>query len=166
MESASELSAFFDDLERRALALARPGEEPHFGATEKEIWEIERNAGRPLPVAYRMFLDRMGGGGNALFLGSDYTPKWVAGPDTWKHAEQLLKESCADYELPCSAFVFLMHQGYIFYWFDLADGDDPPVFSYAEHVPQPRSIDGSLSAFLAGWAEDVEASVADLRDGS
>ena len=50
--------------------------------------------------------------------------------------------------MPDDAFVFSMHQGYIFEYFRLKDGDDPPVHSFLETEPDARIISGSFSEYL------------------
>jgi hypothetical protein len=55
--------------------------------------------------------------------------------DLREWAIDLLEESGEPFSLPDNAIVFLMHQGYQFFFFH-ADGinDDPPVYYYFENL--------------------------------
>jgi hypothetical protein len=99
-----------------------------------EVEELERNAGLPLPAAYRAYLLIAGRQPPSAWVGTDCTVSHL--PELRGWAEDLLREG-GQPSLPPDAFVFLMHQGYQFMYF-LADGcsDDPPVFYYLEGEPQ------------------------------
>ncbi|MBH8566157.1 hypothetical protein I8748_29045 [Nostoc sp. CENA67] len=68
--------------------------------------------------------------------------------------------------LPEDAFVFLMHQGYMFWFLITSEGDDPPVYGYEEGAaPIPytsvpfKKLSSSFSKFLVELLEQ-EAEVA------
>ena len=58
-----------------------------------------------------------------------------------KWAEELLQEN--GLTLPDNAYVFNMHQGYVFNFFILTEGDDPPIYNYCEG----KSITQTFSTF-------------------
>lgn len=63
-----------------------------------------------------------------FFQGSDYY-----NPDKLKKwAEALLQDDCFPVPLPDDAYVFVMHQGYEFYFVKLSEGGNPPVYYYLE----------------------------------
>lgn len=98
-------------------------------ATVDEVAELERSAGL-LPASYKAYLLVAGREPPSAWVGSDCTLRHL--PGLREGAEELLREN-GQPALPARAFVFLMHQGYQFFYFD-ADGenDDPPVFYYFE----------------------------------
>lgn len=49
-----------------------------------------------------------------------------------KSANELLEENGFAYRLKENDFVFWMHGGYMFYFFNTNEGDDPPVYYYSE----------------------------------
>jgi hypothetical protein len=102
-------------------------------ATDGEIAEFERSAGA-LPVAYKAYLLIAGREPPSAWVGSDCTLRHL--PSLREGAEELLRDN-GQPPLPARAFVFLMHQGYQFFYFE-ADGknDDPPVFYYLEGEPK------------------------------
>jgi hypothetical protein len=93
------------------------------GATEKEVSELESMYGVRLPPDYREFLLHAGWGADGLWVGSDY---WLVRlPSLHDSAVELMAD--AGLEMPKGAFVFLMHQGYQFFYL-LPDG----VYYYLE----------------------------------
>ncbi len=98
-----------------------------------EVDELERVLSVHLPAAYKAYLRIAGRFMQAAWVGSDCTIGLL--PRLQKWGANLLHE-CDQPPLPPQAFVFLMHQGYQFFYF-LVDGrgDDPPVFFYEEGEP-------------------------------
>lgn len=99
-----------------------------------EVNRLEQECGLPLPAAYRAYLLIAGHEPPAAWVGSDCAARHL--PTLRNAAGQLLRES-GQPPLPPGAFVFLMHQGYQFFFF-VADGhtDDPPVYHYLEREPE------------------------------
>lgn len=81
-----------------------------------------------LPSAYVEFM-RYAGSGN-FWIGSDCSFDDVPKLREW--ADELLEENSFPCKLKEDDFVFWMHQGYMFYFFNLSEGDDPPVYYYSE----------------------------------
>ncbi len=105
--------------------------------TENEVRILERQLGFSLPGAYRKFLLWMGHGAGILLRGSDCFYQHLPPLRTW--AEELLEENNFPEPLPEDAFVFYMHQGYLFYFVRVGEGDDPPVYFYSEAM-DPRAF--------------------------
>lgn len=99
-----------------------------------DIERLQSTMGVQLPAAYKAYLRIAGNEPPSAWIGSDCTVRHL--PDLRAGSERLLRE-CGQPPLPVDAFVFLMHQGYQFFYF-VADGssDDPPVFYYFEGEPE------------------------------
>jgi hypothetical protein len=95
---------------------------------------LEKHHGLRLPPAYRAYLLIAGSGPPPELVGSDCHGDYLFKLREW--GQELLKESGNPFELPTDAVVFLMHQGYQFFYFH-ADGlaEDPAVFYYFENWP-------------------------------
>lgn len=127
------------------------------GCKDEEIEQMMHIQNKPLPKAYLNFLKYFGND-NRLLGGSDYQPKWffedgINGNAQLHYAIELLEENNnTDVKLTDNDFVFMMHQGYIFYVIKLDEGDNPPVYYYAEDVEPPQTellkISESFSEFL------------------
>ncbi len=81
-----------------------------------------------LPSAYVDFMRYAGDG--SYWIGSDCSFDDVPKLREW--ADELLEENSFPCKLKEDDFVFWMHQGYMFYFFNLSEGDDPPVYYYSE----------------------------------
>jgi hypothetical protein len=116
-------------------------------ATPQEVLALERQFGVMFPAAYKAFLLILGRDGGTDFVGSDCTVRHLT--KLREEAQELLRSSGSQFELPEDAFVFLMHQGYSFAYFQ-ADGktEDPAVFSYLEGDPRPVQMAETFSAWL------------------
>lgn len=129
---------------------------------DSQIYSIERRCNISLPQSYKEFL-RWGGvsaGGfrrdsNCFY---EYSSQFL---EMREIAEELLIEDDFVDLLPEDAFVFDMHQGYIFWFFKTLDGDDPPVYGYQQgcapisHTKIPfKMISSSFSEFLLKSLEE------------
>ncbi|HYE20020.1 MAG TPA: SMI1/KNR4 family protein [Tepidisphaeraceae bacterium] len=105
-------------------------------ATGAEVRELERAAGVRLPDSYKAYLLIAGRRPPGAWVGSDCALGQLA--PLRAGADALLRENGRP-PLPAGAFVFLMHQGYQFFYFatddDAAAPDDPPVWYYLEAEP-------------------------------
>jgi len=95
-----------------------------------EVLHICQDLNLNLPKSYVDFLLDMGHGAGSFLKGSDCFYDDLINIQKWARA--LLIENNFPLPLPDKAFVFLMHQGYQFSFMDLAEGYDPPVYSYCE----------------------------------
>lgn len=102
------------------------------GMSEVEIERLEKHLGLPIPRTYHAYLAIAGLSPPPELIGSDCHGHYLYDLREW--AIDLLKESGEPFSLPDNAIVFLMHQGYQFFFFH-ADGinDDPPVYYYFEN---------------------------------
>jgi hypothetical protein len=116
-------------------------------ATPEEVEALERQQGKKLPSAYKAFLFILGRDGGADFIGSDCTISHL--PELRGKAEDLLRDCGSQHTLPEKAFVYLMHQGYSFFYF-VADqvSEDPPVYAYLEGDPAPVKKAESFTGWL------------------
>jgi hypothetical protein len=117
-----------------------------------DVVRVQKVAGTSLPAAYQAYL---------LIAGREPPTAWVGSACTIEDlpklsgcAEHLLAENRQP-PLPRQAFVFIMHQGYQFFYF-IADGssDDPPVYYYLEGEPEVVRRFERLSDLLAVVAHD------------
>jgi hypothetical protein len=120
-----------------------------------DVAQVEMDAGKPLPAAYKAYLFIAGREPPTAWVGSNCTIKDL--PKLFDWAEHLLSENHQP-PLPKQAFVFIMHQGYQFKYF-IADGgsDDPPVYYYLEGEPKTVQHFERLSDLLAVVAHDGRA---------
>jgi hypothetical protein len=111
----------------------------------RQLNRIENERKITLPEIYKRFYDQC-----------SYTiPENLIGTELWSYKEpdlyvaatELLEEDGVENFLEADDFVFMMHQGYIF-WYFKANGDaDPIVYSYHEEKMKPDNL-GNLSDFL------------------
>ena len=106
------------------------------------------------PSVFRAFLVAMGKNHGQLFRGSDTSPDDYL--EYRQVAEELLMESGAP-SLPAQTVVFLLHQGYSFYFFEVDGSSDPPIFLYVEGTTKPQQ-------FAASFAELLEAELRQMED--
>lgn len=81
-----------------------------------------------LPKAYLEFMKYTGYG--QFWIGSDYSIDKVKSLNGY--AKELLEENDFPHSLGENDFVFWLHQGYMFYFFKLDEGEDPAVYYYSE----------------------------------
>lgn len=108
------------------------------GCSIEQIRKVEEFAKNKLPESYKEFL---------IFFGLDMERKDITsrggftGEDVFyedvfdnKEAleEQLAEDGRKDIKLTDNDFVFFCHQGYIFAFFKLDEGENPPVYGYKE----------------------------------
>lgn len=84
------------------------------GCHDDEIAVIEKKTEANLPDDYKQFLKHMGRSAPDFFVGSDFEYDKLLNLQEW--ATDLLNESDLE-PLGKDAFVFMMHQGYQFYFF-------------------------------------------------
>jgi hypothetical protein len=110
-----------------------------------KLTKIENERRISFPEVYRRFYD----------LCAFSIPANLVGTDLWNNASydlneealELLEGSDRENFLERDDFVFMMHQGYIF-WYFKANGDpDPIVYGYHEGKLRPDNL-GHLSEFI------------------
>ena len=131
--------------------LAAPAE--IHGCTAKQISALEAQTGVRLPSDYRLFLCTMGEGAGQFLVGTDWTFRNLVGLKA--AAERLLKKSRVEAApLSASTFVFAMHQGYQFLFFDTTASSDPPVYLFLDSGPTPRQVSMTFSEWLMRSVDD------------
>ncbi|MET9488644.1 SMI1/KNR4 family protein [Nocardia sp. NPDC006630] len=152
---------FMNDLTEPLVRLGLVTSEGVRGCDEQEIVALMRAQGvQALPDAYREFL---------AYGGKD--PYWLSRNDEWDYdwlleGKELAREIVVeDYERDftpfADAFVFLTHQGYMFYYFraeDLAE-TDPNFWIYMGDKPV-RDSGMSFTQWLQGLADYLPKAVA------
>ncbi|MEO5644866.1 MAG: SMI1/KNR4 family protein [Bacteroidia bacterium] len=120
--------------------------------SKEEVDKVKEYAGEKLPAAYIEYLETMGRGtpdgflrGHSCFINKIFDLK------NW--AEDLLVENEFSEKLRKEDFVFWMSQGYVFAFFKLNEGEDPPIYYYREGSGQKKfiRIHFHLSGFLLGF---------------
>ncbi len=101
-----------------------------------------------LPSSYMDFLKAMGNGSDNFLRGESCFFNELS--DLKEGAEELLTDDNSPLKLKNSDFIFWMSQGYMFAFFNLNEGDDPPVFFYKELSEQKEffKIADSFTEFL------------------
>jgi hypothetical protein len=125
------------------------------GCELEDIEEAKLNQGVTfLPRAYIDFLLEMGKCAGCLFLGSDYDCDAIC----------ILKDSHKQdiasldmpFQIPEDVFIFLSHQGYVFWYFHTADQlEDPPIYKYVENNSTAVIVSSSLTQFFEMWIHDL-----------
>lgn len=97
-----------------------------------------------LPEIYRRFCEKARRSVPPRFVGSDlFNDRF----DLKEAAIELLKENNVENFLSDEDFVFMMHQGYIFYYFKADGNPNPDVWGYTEVNNERRNF-GPLADFL------------------
>lgn len=111
------------------------------GCEKIQVTSIENTIGKKLPKSYVEFLEFCGIGMDRKnmnprggFVGESMFYADVSGDYTNKDAllEQLEEDGRNDLQITDNDFVFFCSQGYIFAFFKLDEGDNPPVYGYKE----------------------------------
>jgi len=109
-------------------AIERSGERME-SCSRTEVEALQALTSMTLPAVYLFFLERCGRGAGRWMLGSDCF--YPALRSLNKCASELLIENGLE-PLPPDVFVFWMHQGYQFAYFELDGSKDPVVHYFTE----------------------------------
>ena len=107
--------------------------------SEIEIAELEKQVGLKLPLAYIEFLRWAGKGlgdfefGSRFFYDDNLAEIQEIALEIMA-ADELVGKTASPDKLPEDAFVFWMHEGYMFCFFRTSEGDDPPIHFFREGV--------------------------------
>lgn len=118
------------------------------GCTDEEIKTVQQYASQKLPECYIEFLQIMGK--EAYFL-TGYNYNFAEVMHLRGSAESMMFEAYGDNGLTFlrkDDFVFFDSQGCTCCFFNLTEGDNPPVYFYSGLLTQPVKITETLSAFL------------------
>ena len=112
--------------------------------------KLEKERGIRIPEIFKTFYK----------LYSSSMPKNLVGSDLWNNktdldegAAELLKEDGVENFLFSTDFVFMMHQGYQFYYFNADGTPDPTVYWYHEGKLKSDNL-GPLSKFIEDFTVD------------
>ncbi|WP_321386937.1 SMI1/KNR4 family protein [uncultured Enterococcus sp.] len=144
----SDLDVFLQFLKEQSIKMVP--------CTEKEISELEKLASKKLPQVYLNFMKKTGNEFR-IFDGSSYTMEEL--PILKEAANELLEENDMSERLKDEAFVFFMHQGYQFAFFNLEEGENPPIYYYVEGEGLEKIIkkNDSFTDFLIDYYNTVES---------
>ena len=106
--------------------------------------QIELKNQISLPEIYKAFYRLCSFSTPANLIGTDLRNDY---PDLNQGAIELLEEDGAENFLDSKDFVFMMHQGYIFWYFKADGNPDPFVFGYHEGQLKPDNM-GCFSGFI------------------
>jgi len=129
--------------------------------TPEQIAEIEKLYSIKLPSAYRQFLLKMGAKGGRFLRGTDFYFGWL--PELRGFAEELMSEWDCDFALSQTDFVFLVHQGNQFMYFDTTAGDDPPIYYYKQAEYKSQKVNDSFSNWLLCRVDEAIAMEEKIR---
>lgn len=114
----------------KTLWFSSPGQA--VGCSEEEIQNLESRLKLNLPLAYKEFLRYAGKGLGDFEIGSTIFYDDIDLVELQEIAKEFLIEDNAPFKLPDDAYVFWMHQGYMFCFFKTSEGDNPPVHFHIE----------------------------------
>jgi hypothetical protein len=120
---------------------------PLQGCTEEDLVRLERKFSLRLPQTYREFMLAMGRSAGDFLLQWDYSIDVVAGLRT--NLDAAMQRCHVNTSTPASVFVFASHQHSIFFFFDTAMGDDPPVSLWCEKCK------GTTATSFTEWLSDL-----------
>ncbi|AIQ17230.1 hypothetical protein H70357_11620 [Paenibacillus sp. FSL H7-0357] len=136
----SRINKFLTSLEK--------GSYPMKPCTKEDLSKlINLSPTKTLPQTYLDFMNKAGNG-IEFIAGSDFTMKYIS--DLKEGAIELLEGNKFKKKLTDIQFVFMMHQGYMFWFFNLDDKDDPAVYCYDEslELDEFNKISDTLSDFF------------------
>jgi hypothetical protein len=97
-----------------------------------------------LPEIYKIFFDKCSAEIPNKLVGTDLLNTY---PNLKDDAIELLKEENLENLLEENDLVFMMHQGYMFWYFKADGNPDPIVYGYHENEFKKKNF-GELSKFL------------------
>ena len=124
-------------------------------ATAEQMQELKRITGkRKLPQAYLEFMSVMGNQTDHCFMvGESCFMNEIF--DLKEGAMELLEENESKHTLTDDDFVFWMSQGYMFAFFKLNEGNNPPIYFYSEvKEDQYVKIANSLTDFYMSYLKN------------
>lgn len=140
ISNKGDLKELFLTLEKKSY--------PFKPCSEDELTKLKSfSPTKTLPSIYLDFMSKFGNGADFL-TGTDYTMKYILELKEW--AVELLEENNFSKKLKDNQFVFMMHQGYMVWFFNLDEGDNPSVYLYDESLDltEFKKVSDTLSEFL------------------
>lgn len=117
------------------------------GCSDIELAEIQEQLKIEFPESYLEYLKLMGKEAFS-FRGENLFFKDIE--NNQLYSKRLLIENNVDFSLSKNDFVFWMSQGVVFAYFNLQEGENPPVYAYVEGINQKgkEQICGNFSEFM------------------
>ncbi len=117
------------------------------GCSEQDISQLETTYQLVLPQFYRKWLLVNGRVPPRSLTGSDCHFPNLLNLKFW--AEELLAENGSPFELKANEFVFFMHQGYHFLYFEASTPNaDPDIYEFVEGWRNAKPLAKKLSEWL------------------
>ena len=132
------------------------------GCSEEEVCRLESFLNKKLPNVYRNFLLNFGHGMGLLLKGTDFEYKYLIDNQDEEIKNELLDEAGIEPNRLEHVFVFMVHQGYITYFFYCDEGDNPKIYRHYEGDDDVKEIAPSFLAFLNNA---IDADVVDRKRG-
>jgi hypothetical protein len=109
------------------------------GCKQSEIDNLIQLTGKPLPLCYKEYLlvmgkdmDRKKTGDRGFLVGTSAFLEDLESNNGADGLKGLLEDDNSQLIVHDKAFVFYGHQGYLYCFFKTDEGDNPPVYGYAE----------------------------------
>ncbi len=115
------------------------------GCTEQEVKDLEEYIGSKLPRVFKDYLLVMGQNAGDYSRGTTFLYKDLFTITELAKKIMLLEQNV---ELPKDAFVIFSHQGCIFGYFRLSDGNNPPVYTCSVSGNKPLRYSESFTEYL------------------
>lgn len=117
------------------------------GLSSDQIEKVEKFYKVSLPESYKYFLFSMGLDGGGFMKGSDCFYDRIL--ELREYATDLLEEDQSSFKLKPEHYVFYVHQGYIFAYFDTSNNNmNPAIYYYYEGDLSPQKKYNSLKDFF------------------
>jgi hypothetical protein len=114
-----------------------------------KLSRLEKEYNISLPDVYKDFYDLCSISIPVNLVGTDLLNNYSYS-DLRNGADELLEEDGVDNFLKSDDFVFMMHQGYMFWYFKANGDSDPLVHGYYEGKLKPDTF-GRFSDFIKGY---------------
>lgn len=109
------------------------------GCEQNEIDNLIQSFGKPLPLCYKEYLkimgkdmDRKKSGQRGFLVGTSSFLEDFESNNGVNGLKGLLEEDDSELIIPNNAFIFYGSQGILYAFFKTNEGENPPVYGYAE----------------------------------
>lgn len=117
------------------------------GCSVDEINKLEEYTKLKLPSIYKDFLMALGHGAGNFWKGTDF--RYHSLFDFREEAINDVLSKEEDYfKLKDNYFIFVKHQGYLLWYFEIDGNNDPPIYLYKEYDKDSSKVSSSFSEYL------------------
>jgi cell wall assembly regulator SMI1 len=131
------------------------------GCSHQELDELENDLQLILPKSYKTFLQHCGRKTTVLFDDFRWEYEHILAMQQW--AKKTLQDQTLHLVLQSSAFIFA-YSGFSFLFFDLSEGQDPPIYQFLMEAPEAGfvRVANSFSEFLEQETEAIKYTVSSV----